>query len=214
MSVVNTALGCITALARVPHMVPRFFRTPSEFRAWLERHHDNSAELLVGYYKKGSGKPSMTWPESVDEALCFGWIDGVRKGLDDERYTIRFTPRKPGSIWSAANLRRAEELTELGLMHPAGRRAFDSRRADRSAVYSYEQGDAGTLDPAYERRLRLNKKAWEFLQTSAPSYRKAAIHWVMTAKKEETRHRRLATLIQDSAKSRTVRPLTPRRREG
>ena len=195
-------------------MQPTFFPIRSEFRAWLERHHDNSQELLVGYYKKGSGKPSMTWPESVDEALCYGWIDGVRKGVDDERYTIRFTPRKPGSIWSAANIKRARELIQLGLMSPAGLKAFEARREDRSAIYSYEQRRPATLDEAYERQFRRNKKAWEFLQSSPPSYQKAAIHWVMTAKQEETRKRRLATLIDDSAHGRTVRPLTPRRREG
>jgi uncharacterized protein YdeI (YjbR/CyaY-like superfamily) len=189
-----------------------YFRNAGEFGAWLERHHDSASELLVGYYKKGSGKPSMTWPESVDEALCFGWIDGVRKGIDDERYTIRFTPRKPGSIWSAANIKRAQELVDLGHMRSSGLRAFHARRADRSAIYSYEQRDAAELDEASERTLRRNKKAWRFLQASPPSYRKAAIHWVMTAKKEETRERRLATLIEDSEHGRTVGPLTRRTR--
>ena len=193
-------------------MEPTFFRNGAEFRTWLERHHHRESELLIGYYKKSSGKPSMTWPESVDEALCFGWIDGVRKGLDDERYTIRFTPRKPGSIWSAANIKRAQELIGLGLMHPTGLRAFRARRADRSSIYSYEQHEVGKLDKASERAFRRNKEAWEFFQESAPSYRKAAIHWVMTAKQDATRQRRLATLIDDSAHRRTVPPLTPRKR--
>jgi uncharacterized protein YdeI (YjbR/CyaY-like superfamily) len=194
-------------------MEARYFKTGVEFRTWLERHHETSNELLVGYFKRSSRKPSITWPESVDEALCFGWIDGVRKGIDDERYTIRFTPRKVGSIWSAANIKRARELIDLGLMTPAGLRAFHARRDDRSAVYSYEQGETA-LDEAYERRLRRNAKAWEFFQSSPASYRKAAVHWVMSAKREETRQRRLATLVDESARKRTVRPLTPRRRQG
>jgi uncharacterized protein YdeI (YjbR/CyaY-like superfamily) len=189
-----------------------YFRNAAEFRAWLERHHDAAAELLIGYYKKGSQRPSMTWPESVDEALCFGWIDGVRKGIDEERYTIRFTPRKQGSVWSAANIKRAHELIDLGLMRPSGRHAFESRRADRSVIYSYEQREAVKLDDAYERTFRRNKKAWRFFEASPPSYRKAAIHWVMTAKRVETREQRLATLIEDSAHGRTVRPLTRRTR--
>jgi uncharacterized protein YdeI (YjbR/CyaY-like superfamily) len=192
---------------------PRYFRTSAEFRTWLEQHHDVTTELIVGYYKKSSGKRSITWPESVDEALCFGWIDGVRKGIDDKRYTIRFTPRKPGSIWSATNIKRAHELIDQGLMGRAGLRAFNARRDERSAVYSYEQSGA-TLDKGYERRLRENPKAWDFFRSSPPSYRKAAAHWVMSAKREETRLRRLDTLIHDSALGRTVRPLTPRRRPG
>jgi uncharacterized protein YdeI (YjbR/CyaY-like superfamily) len=189
-----------------------YFRNAAEFRAWLERHHDAAAELLIGYYKKGSHRPTMTWPESVDEALCFGWIDGVRKGIDEERYTIRFTPRKQGSVWSAANIKRAQELIDLGHMRPSGLHAFQSRRADRSVIYSYEQREAVNLDDAYERTFRRNKKAWRFFEASPPSYRKAAIHWVMTAKREETREQRLATLIEDSAHGRTVRPLTRRTR--
>jgi uncharacterized protein YdeI (YjbR/CyaY-like superfamily) len=195
-------------------MEPTFFATRAAFRAWLEQHHATADELLVGYYKAGSGKPSLTWPESVEEALCFGWIDGVRKGLDDERYQIRFTPRKPGSTWSVVNVRKAQELIDQGRMRPAGLAAFGARRADHSAVYAYEQVSPATLDEAYEQELKANAQAWAHLTESAPSYRRAAVHWVMSAKQEETRRRRLQTLIDDSAHGRTVPPLTPRRRKG
>jgi uncharacterized protein YdeI (YjbR/CyaY-like superfamily) len=142
---------------------PKFFRTPSEFSSWLERHHDTAEELWVGYYKKSTGRPSLTWQDSVDEALRFGWIDSVRKGIDADSYMNRFSPRRSGSTWSAKNIKRAQELIELGRMRPAGRKAFDARRDDRSAIYSYEQGRMGPLDPEYERRFRRNKKAWAFL---------------------------------------------------
>jgi uncharacterized protein YdeI (YjbR/CyaY-like superfamily) len=180
----------------------------------LEQHHDSARELWVGYYKKGSGKPSMTWPESVDEALCFGWIDGVRKSIDPERYMIRFTPRRARSIWSAVNIERVAALTEEDRMRPAGLKAFEARREDRSGIYSYEQRDKAVLDPALEKRFRATKKAWASFETMPRSYRQAAIRWVMTAKKEATRERRLATLIEDSAAGRTIGPLTrglPRR---
>lgn len=193
-------------------MKPTFFAAAADFRDWLERHHADRRELLVGYYTTGSGRPSMTWTESVEEALCFGWIDGVRKGLDDESYQIRFTPRKPGGVWSAANVRKAAELIAEGRMRPAGHAAFGTRRPDRTAVYSYEQREAPILDEPSDRELRSHPAAWEFLQSCAPSYRRAAVHWVMSAKQESTRGRRLATLIEDSAQGRTVRPLTPRRR--
>ena len=190
-------------------MEPTFFATPAKLRAWLEKHHDTASELVVGFYKKGSGKPSVTWPEAVDQALCFGWIDGIRRSLDDERYTNRFTPRRPRSNWSAVNIKRAKELIDLGLMRPAGLKAFEARMVDRSAVYSYEQRHSIELDAAYVRRFRRNKKAWEFFKAKPPSYRTAAVHWVMSAKREETRERRLDTLIDDSAHGRTVPPLTP-----
>jgi uncharacterized protein YdeI (YjbR/CyaY-like superfamily) len=190
-------------------MEPTFFATPAKFRAWLRTHHDSASELVVGFYKKGSGKPSITWPEAVDQALCFGWIDGVRRSLDDERYTNRFTPRRPRSNWSAVNIKRAEELIDLGLMHPAGLKAFEARTHDRSGVYSYEQRHSVELDAAYQRRFRRNKKAWAYFRSRAPSYRTMAVYWVMSAKKEETRERRLARLIDDSAHERTVPPLTP-----
>jgi uncharacterized protein YdeI (YjbR/CyaY-like superfamily) len=190
-------------------MEPMFFAKPSELRAWFRKHHATSRELVIGFYKKGSGKPSITWPESVDEALCFGWIDGVRRSLDDERYTNRFTPRTPRSNWSGRNIKRAEELIDLGLMHPAGLKAFEARADNRSGVYSYEQRHSVELDEAYERRFRRNAKAWEYFTSRPPSYRTSAVYWVMSAKKEETRERRLARLIDDSAHGRTVPPLTP-----
>jgi uncharacterized protein YdeI (YjbR/CyaY-like superfamily) len=188
-------------------MKPRFFEGPSEFRAWLEEHHGRAAELLVGFYKRGSGKPSMTWPESVDEALCFGWIDGVRRSLGAESYTIRFTPRRARSIWSAVNIGRVAELEKLGRMWPSGRAAFEARAAARSAVYAYEQKKTAALAPAQEKKLRANAKAWRFFQAQAPWYRRTAVHWVVSAKKEETRERRLTTLIDDSAAWRLIGPM-------
>jgi uncharacterized protein YdeI (YjbR/CyaY-like superfamily) len=187
---------------------PIFFATPAGFRAWLEAHHATENELLVGYHKKGSGIPSITWPESVDEALCFGWIDGVRRSLDEVSYTIRFTPRKPTSNWSAVNIRRAQVLIDEGRMRPAGLRAFEARRADRSGVYSFEQERPPALAEPYERLLRANEAAWDFFQRQPPSYRKAAAWWVMSAKREETRRKRLDQLVADSAGGRTVPPLT------
>jgi uncharacterized protein YdeI (YjbR/CyaY-like superfamily) len=187
---------------------PIFFATPDEFRAWLAEHHDSAREVLVGYYKASSGRPSITWPQSVDEALCFGWIDGVRRRIDDERYLIRFTPRKPGSTWSAVNVERIKELTELGLMRPAGLNAFQERAEAKTGVYAYEQRDAAALDDAEEREFSANPQAWAFFQARPPSYRTAAIWWVVSAKKPETRRKRLATLIEDSANGRTVKPLT------
>jgi uncharacterized protein YdeI (YjbR/CyaY-like superfamily) len=186
---------------------PRFFATSQDFRAWFEAHHTTERALLVGFHKTSSGIPSITWPGSVDQALCFGWIDGVRRRIDDTSYSIRFTPRKPTSIWSARNIARVGELTEMGLMHPAGLEAFARRTQERSAVYSSEQGDI-ELGRAYEKRLRANRAAWTFFQAQPASYRKAAIWWVISAKQETTRLRRLATLIDDSANSRTVKHLT------
>lgn len=191
-------------------MEPTTFERPQDFRAWLEQHHESDTELWVGYHKKGSGKVSMTWPESVDEALCFGWIDGIRKSIDAERYMIRFTPRGARSIWSAVNIGRIAALTEESRMRPAGLKAFEARREDRSGIYSYGQRDQAQLEPAYERRFRAKKNAWASFEAMPKSYRQAAIRWVMTAKKEETRERRLATLIEDSAAGRTVPPLTRR----
>jgi uncharacterized protein YdeI (YjbR/CyaY-like superfamily) len=181
---------------------PEFFATPAEFAAWLEQHHATSTELEVGFYKRKTGRPSMTWPESVEVALCFGWIDGVRRGLDDDSYTIRFTPRKPGSHWSKVNVAKAQELIEKGEMREAGRRAFEQRRADRTARASYERDDPAELEPAQEQRLRANQRAWEFFSAQPPWYRRTAIHWVTAAKRPETRERRLARLIDESAAGR------------
>lgn len=190
-----------------------FFKTPADFRKWLEKHHETEQELWVGFYKKDSGKPSITWPESVDEALCFGWIDGVRKSVDETRYKIRFTPRKRGSIWSAVNIKRAEALIEEGRMRPAGLQAFQNRKEDRARVYSYEQPGGPKLSEEYEEKLRVNPKAWEFFQAQTPSYRKTTCWWIMSAKKEETRLRRLDQLIADSARGRSISPMLQARKK-
>jgi uncharacterized protein YdeI (YjbR/CyaY-like superfamily) len=184
-----------------------FFRLPSDLRAWFAEHHATDRELLVGFHKKSSAMPSITWPESVDEALCYGWIDGIRKSLDDTSYTIRFTPRKQGSIWSSVNIRRAQGLIENGQMQPAGLQAYEARKENSSGIYSYEQRSDELPEP-YAQELRQNEAAWEFYQAQPPSYRKAAGWWVVSAKQEETRHRRLAQLIEDSAQGRTIPPLT------
>jgi uncharacterized protein YdeI (YjbR/CyaY-like superfamily) len=187
---------------------PTFFERPEELRAWLDEHHEHRRELWVGFRKKASGRPSVTWREAVDEALSFGWIDGLRKSLGDESYMIRFTPRKARSVWSAVNMRRAQELIDAGRMRPAGQQAFEARQENRSGIYSYEQRRA-ELDEPYAAQLRANAAAWEFFRSRPPSYRKAAVWWVVSAKKEETRLRRLATLIEDSAHGRTIGLLTP-----
>lgn len=183
-----------------------YFLSPEEFRAWLEEHHETETEVLVGFYKKNSGKRSMTWSESVDEALSFGWIDGRGKRVDDERFTIRFTPRRPRSVWSDRNIKRVEDLTAQGRMRPAGIRAFESRSEERSRVYSFEQ-DVVEFSDGYEQTFQRNAKAWEFFQSQAPWYRKAATHWVVSAKREATRERRLAQLIEDSGNGRRIRQL-------
>jgi uncharacterized protein YdeI (YjbR/CyaY-like superfamily) len=189
-------------------MKPRFFETPERFREWLAEHHATHTELLVGFYKRGSGRPSITWPESVDEALCYGWIDGVRRSLSDEAYTIRFTPRRPTSIWSAINVARVAALEQLGRMTPAGARAFSARTPARTGVYSFERAEAARLSPEQERALRGHAAAAAFFDAQPPWYRRTAIHWVISAKREETRARRLAQLIADSAEQRTIGPLT------
>ncbi len=189
-------------------MEPTFFATPDELRSWLEEHHANETELLVGFHKKGSGRPSITWPESVDQALCLGWIDGVRRRIDDASYSIRFTPRKPRSTWSAINVKRVAELTELGLMRPAGLAAFERRSDDRTAIYAHERRKAAKLEPAMEKRFKQDKRAWAWFEAQPPSYRRTAAHWVISAKKPETRERRLERLIADSGAGRTVPPLT------
>lgn len=184
-----------------------FFESAAHFRRWLEEHSSAAKELWVGYYKKGSGKPSLTWPESVDQALCFGWIDGIRKSVDDISYTIRFSPRRPRSVWSAVNIRRVEELTAKGLMQPAGLAAFEARRENRSGIYSYEQRSEQLPEP-YAEKLRQNKAAWDFFQAQPASYRKAISWWIVSAKKEETRLRRLEQLVSDSSQNRTVPSFT------
>jgi uncharacterized protein YdeI (YjbR/CyaY-like superfamily) len=187
---------------------PTFFTTPSEFHAWLEQHQETVPELWVGFHKKSSGRPSVTWPESVEQALCFGWIDGVRRSVDDSSYVIRFTPRKRASTWSRVNVEKVEELKRRGLMRPAGLRAFEQRSGERSGVYSYERREAAELPDHYLRRLRANRTAWKFFEAQPDWYRKSATWWVVSAKREETRVRRLMTLIDDSEHGRTIRPLT------
>ncbi len=177
----------------------RFFPTPQEFRAWLQQHHATTTELLVGFYKEKTGLPSITWPESVDEALCVGWIDGVRRRIDDTCYSIRFTPRKAVSIWSAVNIQRVEELTAEGRMCPAGLAAFAKRSAKKSRTYAYEQGDNVTLDLESERQFRSNPRAWKFFQAQAPWYKKKMIWHVISAKRQPTMAKRLAKLIELSA---------------
>jgi len=184
---------------------PTFFAEPADFRAWLEENHERGSELWVGFHKKATGRPSITWPEAVDEALCFGWIDGIRRSLGDESYMIRFTPRKPRSTWSAVNIARAKELVAEGRMRPAGLAAFEVRSDDRSAIYAYEQRHEAQLAPDEEREFRANERAWEFFQAHPPWYRKTALWWVVSAKREETRARRLRTLIDDSANGRKLR---------
>jgi uncharacterized protein YdeI (YjbR/CyaY-like superfamily) len=189
-------------------MKTKFFKSPADFRKWLQNNHASADELWVGFYKKGSGRQSITWPESVDEALCFGWIDGIRKSVDEESYTIRFTPRRPGSIWSAVNIKRAQALIDEGYMQPVGHAAFLARKENRSGIYSYEQRK-DQLDEPYQNLLRKNKTAWDFFHSQSPSYRKAAVWWVVSAKREETRLKRMAKLIEDSAVKRTISQFTP-----
>jgi len=192
-------------------MPPLFFATPAQWRSCLTSHHAREQDLWVGFYKRDSGRPSITWPEAVDQALCFGWIDGVRRTVDETSYMIRFTPRRRGSIWSAVNTRRALELIEAGLMRPLGLKAFAARNPAKSGVYSFERGRGAKLPPAQEQQFRQQRRAWEFFQAQPPWYRRTASFWVISAKKEETRLRRLALLIAESANGLAVGPL---RRKG
>jgi uncharacterized protein YdeI (YjbR/CyaY-like superfamily) len=187
---------------------PKFFKTPSDFRKWLAAHHGSETELWVGFYKKDSGKASITWPQSVDEALCFGWIDGIRKNIDEVSYKIRFTPRKQRSTWSAVNIKRVGELTEQGLMQKAGLEAFAARQENRSGIYSYEQRSP-ELPAQYAKKLKKNAAAWKFFQTQPPSYRKAVNWWVVSAKQEETRLKRLDKLIEESTEGRRIPQFRP-----
>ncbi len=185
----------------------RFFKSPSDLRRWFAKHHLTGQELWAGYYKKSSGKSSITWPESVDEALRVGWIDGIRKRVDDISYTIRFTPRKERSIWSAVNIKRAQELIEQGLMQAEGVKAFQARTENRSGIYSYEQRSP-ELPAPYKRLLKDNPAAWQFFQAKPVSYRKAVIWFVLSAKKEVTRLKRLQQLIEESAQGKTIPQFT------
>jgi uncharacterized protein YdeI (YjbR/CyaY-like superfamily) len=184
-------------------MKPTFFETPAEFRKWLEEHHLTATELLVGFRRTKSGLPSMTWPESVDEALCFGWIDGIRKSLDENSYTIRFTPRKPTSTWSAINVRKVQELIDSGRMTPAGLRAWEERGKSTRFGYTYSDFDR-ELGETERMEFEKHEAAWQFFQDQAPSYRRQVSHWVMSAKRPETKEKRLNQLIEASKERKRV----------
>lgn len=188
-----------------------FFSNPAELRAWFDVNHETAPELWVGSYKKATGKPSVTWSEAVDEALCVGWIDSIRYSLDVERSAQRFTPRRKGSNWSAVNIAKIKELTKQGRMRPAGIAAFEARSDGRSAVYSYEQHHKAAFDAAQEKAFRANEAAWDWFEARPPSYRQAATYWVVSAKKPETRDIRLELLIEDSAAGKPIGPLRPRK---
>jgi uncharacterized protein YdeI (YjbR/CyaY-like superfamily) len=185
---------------------PTFFPTQSSFRKWFEKNHDKAKELLVGYYKVSSGKQSMVWSESVDEAICFGWIDGIRKSINSESYSIRFTPRRPGSIWSAINIKKVEALSQKGLMWPSGLAAFAKRDEKKSAIYAYEK-EAENFSDNFLKKFKADKKAWTFFQSMPPSYQRTAIHWVTNAKQESTKLKRLDELINDSGAERKIKRL-------
>jgi len=184
---------------------PAFFPDAAAFRAWLEAHAATASMVLVGFHKVATGRPSLSWSESVDEALCFGWIDGVRRRIDEHAYSIRFTPRKPGSNWSAVNIAKVGQLRAQGRMRPAGERAFAQRTAERSAVYSYEQPATAELSAAELRAFRRDKAAWRFFEATPPGYRKVVLHWVTSARKAETRAVRLARLVQACAAGERLR---------
>jgi uncharacterized protein YdeI (YjbR/CyaY-like superfamily) len=185
-----------------------FFESAAEFRTWLEENRDKASELLIGFYRKESGKGGITYREALDEALCFGWIDGMRKRFDASSYTVRFTPRAGDSIWSAVNTKRVGELIKFGRMHPAGKQVFDGRDREKANQYSYERATC-QFEGVQDKQFRANKKAWEFYQAQAPWYRRTSCWWVVSAKREETRSRRLAKLIADSAAGRRIDMLNP-----
>jgi uncharacterized protein YdeI (YjbR/CyaY-like superfamily) len=166
-------------------------------RKWFEANHSRADEVWIGFYKTGSGKPSVTWPEAVDEAICFGWIDSIRKSVDEHAYKNRFTPRRAGSTWSLVNIKKAERLTAVGLMKPAGLAAFEKRKASKSGIYSFEQ-EKISFSQVFLKQFKKNAKAWSFFSKQAPSYQRTATWWVMSAKKEETRESRLRQLIEVS----------------
>lgn len=184
-------------------MKPRFFSSSTQFRRWLEQNHASATEIEVGFHKKSSGKKSITYAEALDEALCFGWIDGVRRGFDETSYTIRFTPRKPRSIWSLVNVKHVERLQKEERMHSAGLAAFERRAPERTGIYSFENAPR-ELSREYEKEFRRHKGAWEYFQTYPPYLKKQVSYWVMSAKKEETRSSRLRRLIESSAKGERI----------
>lgn len=198
----------------MPSLTPtnlKFFKTPADFRKWLGKNHAGVAVLWLAFYKRDSGRPSITYPEALDEALCYGWIDGVRKAVDDVSYTIRFTPRKPDSIWSMVNIRRVGELTKLGRMMPPGIAAFELRDEEKARRYSYENHQRA-LGDVYEKKFRASKKAWQFYEAQAPWYRRTSSFWVTSAKQEETRLRRLEQLIACSAKGERIPQMINKKR--
>lgn len=194
-------------------MKPRFFRSPAELRRWLAAHHATETELVFGFYKKDSGRKGITYQEALDEALCYGWIDGVRRSRDAHSYTIRFTPRRPRSIWSQVNLKRVRELIDAGRMQRPGRAAYERRDEKLTRLYAFER-ESAALDAAQEKAFRANRAAWEFWNAQPPSYRKTVTWWVIGARKEETRRRRLEALIAACARGERVGLLTPRRVAG
>lgn len=175
---------------------PTFFDSAAAFRAWLDENAATATELTVGFHKVGTGRPSLSWPESVDEALCHGWIDGVRKRIDEHRYQIRFTPRKPTSIWSAVNIAKVAQLQAQGRMTPAGTQAFAHRTGSKSKVYAYEQPETAHLSPAEVAAFKQHASAWAYFEATPPGYRKLMLHWVTTAKRAETRATRFARLLE------------------
>jgi len=187
---------------------PIFFDSPQAFYDWLAENHDKQSEVYVGYWKKHTGKPSLVWSQAVDQALCWGWIDGRVNRIDEDRHMQRFTPRKPTSNWSKVNIEKVAKLREAGLMRPPGEAAFELRRDDRSGVYSFERGEDPVLEPEQEERFKANATAWEFFQSQAPWYRRTAIHLVTSAKRPETREKRLQQLIEDSAAGRRIKQLS------
>ena len=192
-------------------MKPRFFADPAQFRKWLSKNHDSAQELLIGFHKKSSGKKTITYPEALDEALCFGWIDGVRRNLDEDSYTIRFTPRRAKSIWSLVNVRHVDRLKKEGRMQPAGLAAFDARDAKRTGIYSFENRPR-ELSKDFQKIFRANKVAWGFFESQPPFYKRTVAFWVMSAKKEETQMRRLNRLIEASARRERVGILEPKKK--
>lgn len=197
-----------------PEPRPLFFATPAELADWLRAHHQSATEQWIGFYKKDSGRASITWPESVDEALCVGWIDGIRKGIDELSYMIRFTPRQRGSTWSAVNIARVAELARAGRMQPGGLAAFAGRLEAKSAIYAYEQRAGAVFDEASEQEFRKHASGWKFFQTQPAWYRRTTTWWVISAKKPGTRQKRLATLIADSEAGRTVHQHTRTPKKG
>jgi uncharacterized protein YdeI (YjbR/CyaY-like superfamily) len=191
-----------------------YFRSGHELRDWFDANHETATELWIGYHRKATGRPSVTWSESVDEALCVGWIDSVRYSVEGGRFVQRLTPRRKGSNWSAVNIAKVGQLIDEGRMKPAGLAAFEARSEERSAIYSYERRKEAAFEPDQEARFRGNEAAWAWFEARPASYRTAAIYWVVSAKRPETREKRLETLIEDSAAGRTVKPLTPPAKRG